>query len=438
MSSILEYLQSLDEKVINSVFCEPSTCLALLRLLQPLSKHVIMRLLFVGSVDLVVAAAWIYNEQRSALEGALASLRSFNIVKIENNKIVLNAQFQQSLRNALLGGSNTSSFGMPIESSKSKDSVTVAYLDAYAKESWEAVLHYLVGTTMSSQRPTAVMTLMEHSGLMAPSSKHGNELRITNKGFQFLLQDVNDQVWGFLLQYLEMAPKQLGMNPVDVLNFLFQLGSLELGQDYSVDVLTDTQKQMLEDLKHLGLVYQRKKKSSRFYPTRLATSLTSGASAGGSPGYTGYVIVETNFKVYAYTDSPLQISVLSLFVTLKARFANMVIGVLTRDSIREAYNNGISAEQIAQFLTHHAHPEMKRQLPPTVLDQIRLWEAERKRAVSRPAYLYSDFAKQSEYLSALHFARDLGYVVWFSDEKRMFAGSPEGHVRMKEYFAKKS
>ena len=30
-------------------------------------------------------------------------------------------------------------------------------------------------------------------------------LHITNKGFQFLLQDVNTQVWAFLLQYLDMA-----------------------------------------------------------------------------------------------------------------------------------------------------------------------------------------------------------------------------------------
>jgi transcription initiation factor TFIIH subunit 4 len=28
---------------------------------------------------------------------------------------------------------------------------------------------------------------------------------ITNKGFQFLLQDVNTQVWAFLIQYLDIA-----------------------------------------------------------------------------------------------------------------------------------------------------------------------------------------------------------------------------------------
>jgi transcription initiation factor TFIIH subunit 4 len=48
------------------------------------------------------------------------------------------------------------------------------------------------------------------------------------------------------------------MNPVDVLNFLFQLGTFQIGQDYSVTALTPTQQHMLDDLRHLGLIYQRK------------------------------------------------------------------------------------------------------------------------------------------------------------------------------------
>ena len=48
------------------------------------------------------------------------------------------------------------------------------------------------------------------------------------------------------------------MDPVDVLHFLFMLGSLELGQDYSTSMLTDTQHIMLEDLRDYGIVFQRK------------------------------------------------------------------------------------------------------------------------------------------------------------------------------------
>jgi Transcription factor Tfb2 len=82
-------------------------------------------------------------------------------------------------------------------------------------------------------------------------------MRITHSGFAFLLQDINAQIWTLLLQYLEHS-STLKMDPVDVLHFLFMLGSLELGQDYSTSILTETQDIMLEDLRDYGIVFQRK------------------------------------------------------------------------------------------------------------------------------------------------------------------------------------
>ena len=59
--------------------------------------------------------------------------------------------------------------------------------------------------------------------------KEKGSLTITSKGFQFLLQDMNVQIWALLLQYLELS-QSLEMEPVEVLNFLFQLSSLDFGQ----------------------------------------------------------------------------------------------------------------------------------------------------------------------------------------------------------------
>ena len=82
-------------------------------------------------------------------------------------------------------------------------------------------------------------------------------MRITHSGFAFLLQDINAQIWTLLLVYLDYSTN-LSMDPVDVLHFLFMLGSLELGQDYSTSMLTDTQHTMLQDLREYGIVFQRK------------------------------------------------------------------------------------------------------------------------------------------------------------------------------------
>jgi transcription initiation factor TFIIH subunit 4 len=72
------------------------------------------------------------------------------------------------------------------------------------------------------------------------------------------------------------------MSETDVLAFLFMLGSLELGQDYSTSTLSATQLQMLDDLSAMGLVYRSSKDARTFYPTRLATTLTSDSGSAMS------------------------------------------------------------------------------------------------------------------------------------------------------------
>lgn len=78
-------------------------------------------------------------------------------------------------------------------------------------------------------------------------------------------------------------------------------------------------------------------------------------------------------------DNPLQIAVLGLFVSLKYRFPNLVVGSITRESVKEALSSGISADQVCLFpsseqsmqlmpsfhqiisyLVTHAHPQMRK------------------------------------------------------------------------------
>lgn len=45
-------------------------------------------------------------------------------------------------------------------------------------------------------------------------------------------------------------------------------------------------------------------------------------------------------------DNPLQTAVLNLFVSLKSRFPNLVVGAITRESVKKALANGITADQV--------------------------------------------------------------------------------------------
>merc|ERR1712183_1220459 len=88
----------------------------------------------------------------------------------------------------------------------------------------------------------------------------------------------------------------------------------------------------------------------------------------------GYIVVETNYRVYAYTDSSLQIALLGLFTEIMYRFPNLCVAVVTRESCRQAFRGGITANQIIRFLNMHAHGQSKVSLgppiPPTISDQV--------------------------------------------------------------------
>jgi transcription initiation factor TFIIH subunit 4 len=221
------------------------------------------------------------------------------------------------------------------------------------------------------------------------------------------------------------------MDFVDMLSFFFMLGSLELGQAYSISSLSPTQTQMLDDLSDFGVVYRPSNDSPYFCPTRLATTLTSDAGAllaspsdalSSSAGHgKGYIILETNHRIYAYTSSLLQIAVLNLFTKLTTRFANLVSGKLTKESVQRAISYGITSNQIISYLQTHAHPQMYKPnasvLPPTVVDQIRLWQLERDRMRATGGWLLKEFASYSEYQDIVKYAEALGVLAWKSDDK---------------------
>lgn len=208
------------------------------------------------------------------------------------------------------------------------------------------------------------------------------------------------------------------------------LGSLELGLAYSKAHLTDTQSQMLQDLGDFGIVHVPSPKSSIFYPTRLATTLTSDTSGlrssfstSTSHNKSGFIVIETNYRVYAYTSSNLQIAILQLFARLQTRYPNMVAGKITRESIRKAVAIGITSDQIISYLTTHAHPQMQKNstiVPPTVVDQIRLWQLEGDRMKATVGFLFKDFNTKEEFAAVVRYAEEIGVLVWRNERDKRF------------------
>ncbi|KAF6759831.1 transcription factor Tfb2-domain-containing protein [Ephemerocybe angulata] len=411
---LLPFLQTQSQNTLTRLYQRPSSCLSIFRLPFPVSTM----------------SAWVVREARPLYDNALATLARLHILPQSTVKLALNPTFKTSFRQALTGGNAPS----------------LNTLDSYAIERWETILHYMVGSGNGRRPPEpspGVRFLLKTSGLM--NEFHGS-LQISSTGFQFLLHSPHEQLWHLLLQYLHLA-EQRRMDLVDVLSFLFMLSTMELGREYTVANLTKTQSAMLEDLRDYGLIWQRKQSSRRFSPTRLSTTLTScspslpNATGTSSGPQEGFIVLETNYRIYAYTDNPLQTAVLGLFASLKCRFPNLVIGSITRESVKKALSNGITADQIIAYLITHAHPNMRKNnpmLPVTVQDQIRLWELEKNRLKSQEGYLYTAFASQADYELVLNYAKELDVVLWENAAKRCFFGSAEGHSNIKGFIERRT
>lgn len=84
--------------------------------------------------------------------------------------------------------------------------MTVQALDAWARNKWEAILHYMVVSTNTRMTDRTVELAQGTKTLLAMGGfvqSYGAHTKITKEGFSFLLQEANTQVWSLLIVYLE-------------------------------------------------------------------------------------------------------------------------------------------------------------------------------------------------------------------------------------------
>ncbi|KAM9777072.1 general transcription factor IIH subunit 4 isoform X1 [Syngnathus typhle] len=447
-----EYLRELSPDILDRLYNHPATCLAVYRELPSLAKNYVMRMLFLDQpLPQAAVALWVNKESQKNHEecvSVLTGLRLWHSQQLQGGLqgYILNPVFKDNLRIALLGGGQawadegSSSLG-PDRHARDIDS-----LDRYAMERWEVILHFMVGSP-SAAVSQDLAQLLTQAGLM--KSEAGEAPSITSAGFQFLLLDTASQLWYFTLQYLKSAQSR-GMGLVEILSFMFQLSFSTLGRDYSVEGMSESLLTFLQHLREFGLVFQRKRKSRRYYPTRLAISLAAGVTSsspslassshlgsGTGGDAAGFVVVETNYRIYAYTNSELQISLVALFSEMLYRFPNVAVAQITRDSVQQAIANGITAQQIIHFLRTRAHPIMLMQtpvLPPTITDQIRLWELERDRLQFTEGVLYNQFLSQADFEVLRDRAQGLDCLVWQDVGHRVMVVTPHGHSEVKRFW----
>ena len=92
---------------------------------------------------------------------------------------------------------------------------------------------------------------------------------------------------------------------------------------------------------------QKCKDSKSFYVTPLMKCLFEdmGNIFENQENYK-YLIVESNFKVYAYTDSPLEKTIIDFLFEIEYVFPGLIVGHITRSSIRKVLKRGVGHQKV--------------------------------------------------------------------------------------------
>eukprot|EP00762_Andalucia_godoyi_P000847 ANDGO_03876.mRNA.1 General transcription factor IIH subunit 4 len=474
--SLLGFIIDLDRGILNELYKSEWVCQAVFRGLSSLSKQFVLRMVMledwipISQLE-VIAPSNVHRqvalEQLSSLyillfsSSANESVAAANVSVLEitsDSLVRVNQLFRVNFLHSVTTPPNPP-FGDPVSH------VDGAVVDRYAQERWNQVLQSIVGSQTATSDPQdgdAAMPIVENTvgllveaGLVVPvgngvnaaapsrtfassstsfsrASSVNRDYNITNAGFQFLLSDVRTQLWALLKVYV----RHLSEESNDLIKLLVELSFLEFSSGYSLQPLNALQVRMFVELADLGLVYIPKDQPGVFFPTKLGLSQilpkNRSASAGASSGagvsgsltgiganQDGFLVVETNFRMYAYTASELQVSLLSLFAEIRYFHPNMVVCDITRDSVRMALQGGIRASQIVGFLEENSHPCMRTPnqeapcIPETVTDQILLWERERNRIKPISAVAFCDIDRNA-FPELVRYAVDKQICVWSS------------------------
>lgn len=382
---------------------------------------------YTGPIPFQEVRTWFLPAHKSIQNKTLWRLKQLQILQGRGQEVWINESFQKSLFSGFSKG--------VIKTSLTHQDFKE--LDDFARSKWELILYELVkGDNLQPDNKRAKTTVTALEQLLKDSGLISTAGRVTNSGFQFLLRDVSNQIWMLLIHYLK--------NMRDVAKVEANL--VFIGEQVLFGKPGEHIKSPTIDVsifEQFGLLMR--KNATSLCPTRLFTTLAGlknclDFSETGAESR-GFLVIETNYRVYAYTSSPLQIAILALFIRLQDRFPNLVYGQLGMETVQNAMDHGISADQIIQYLQINVHPCMLdgkgggvpfNGIPFTIVDQIKLWELNRNRLAHRDGYLYQQFLSEHEFDAALNEAKSINALLYAKPTSRLLIVSLEGHEHMKQ------
>lgn len=94
----------------------------------------------------------------------------------------------------------------------------------------------------------------------------------------------------------------------------------------------------------------------------------------------------------------------------------------------------VHTDRLSQMYNHEHAVQTKSPLPPTVVDQIRLWENERNRFTFTEGFAYNQFLSQGDFVTLRDYAQSIKVLIWQNERTRTMVVTKNGHEDVKKFW----
>ena len=366
-----------------TLYSDPLFASGILRLFDPRTTQLVFSLISDAIHRSII-------ERMPEYSHSLKILRKMHLINEKDGIIHLNETFRDSLLSGFSSELKGSFLSICDDGLINYSNPNEAKTDKF-----QQLLNQIVNK--AAERSSKTRNLLLFAGLV---DEHGN---ITNAGFEFLLKNRAEQQWHIVLcavGFFSREPK----DDIVLLSSMIEIcmkkhKSIYKTQDWndwhrfleSIGVLLrlDRSNQVVIFNDDFFSQFSRRKKDS-------------------------YLVLETNFKIYAYSSQIYDRSILNLFSRAVYVLPDLVKAEFNEISARAIFEKGITAAQIVRYLKDHSTG-----IPRSVEDQLIIWEGKLNRIKTIKGVLYSDFNHLSDYLQLEKMLGKIGAILYSNENRRI-------------------
>lgn len=457
--NIYQNMQSIDLK-FKTIYDEESVCLFTFRILPEVCQQILLRIIYlndsekaISKRDLIFEDLEIYSSKnththnKDNLMTYLNVLKQLSIIQDNGEYIVIEPTFKKKFRKILNVG--ITQINNTLGKKKKKfHKILQLGIDSLQKFIIEYFLKFEKDNYIDLKDDTKMSDFTRKRFLIKNPNGYyklnSNAIKCILRGRDYLLRTCVGLFFGYIKDYFKnernTTKEIINIKFTKFTKFIFQLCSYEictsfskLPQDYD-DILYY---EILNILSIMGIIYKKyneHKKETKYFCTPLIKSIFEDVNLNSQNSESennngNFLIVETDFNIYAYTKNELDIKIFELLFEVNYIFDGFIAGRITREKIRNILKRDIDANQILDYLSSHSHPKSgyeciikgnKYKIPENVAHQIIMWGDEITVLNPENVLLLYDFIDDNQYDGYMEKLKNIE-IIWTDKKNRLIA-----------------